>query len=159
MSRKTQIRFGGLVTALLVSLVFASGAQAHPDGSMGGAISSTPQFSNDRASDMRLSGGWLVHQALESPAYTGAVAPDRVDRLGGAALPIRAGVVVPPDRGDKLGTLAGARPTVTTLVAPSSSSFSWSDALIGAAAALGIVLLAGIGVLMTRRHGGVAQPS
>ena len=42
-------------------------------------------------------------------------------------------------------------PTATLVEAP-SSGFDWADAGVGAAAGLGLVLLAGAGVLVTRRR-------
>jgi LPXTG-motif cell wall-anchored protein len=42
-------------------------------------------------------------------------------------------------------------PSEKTVGATSSSSFDWNDAGIGAGVALGLVLIAGGGVLVTRR--------
>jgi hypothetical protein len=146
MSRKMQIRLGGLGTAVLASLAFAPMAQALPEGQMVNPSSGT--------------GVAPVRSEFLQPSigYGIPAPPDRVDRIGGATQ-ITAGVVAPPDRADRLGTVGGARAVPTSVVLTSDSGFNWTDAMLGAVAALAAVLLAGLGVMMTRRHGGVAQPS
>jgi hypothetical protein len=135
MSRKMQIRLGGLGTALLASLALAPLAQALPDP---------------------------IGQTLDKPSGTtqgyAVRPPDRSDGLGRGPQ-VTTGVVAVPDRADGLGTAGGPRAVPTSVVFTSDNSFGWIDALVGAVAAFAAVLLAGLGVIITRRHGGVAQPS
>jgi len=166
MSRKTQIRLGGLGTALLASLALAPAALAMPDGNVTASGQKGPYF-----------GAVAPHQSANLDSQI-PLPPDRLDRLGtdagrgssvmysatrGYWIPvtstINSGVVAPPDRVDKLGTANGPRSVPATIVSTPSNGFDWTDALIGAGAALAAMLLAGFGVFMTRRHGGVAQPS
>jgi hypothetical protein len=161
MSRKMQIRLSGLGAALLASLAFAPLAQALPDpgSQVAGTSKSTPKFSSDRAFHVGIGTGPARTKLFQTtPTYRGAIPPDRSDGLGRGAL-VTAGVLVPPDRSDRFGTSGGARAVPTSVVFTSDSSFSWIDALIGGGVALAAGLLAGLGVMIARRHGGVAQPS
>ena len=160
MSRKMQIRLSGLGAALLASLAFAPLAQALPDpgSQVAGTSKSTPKFSSDRAFHVGIGTGPARTTLFQTGTYRGAIPPDRRDGLGRGAL-VTAGVLVPPDRSDRFGTSGGARAVPTSVVFTSDSSFSWIDALIGGGVALAAGLLAGLGVMIARRHGGVAQPS
>jgi hypothetical protein len=99
-----------------------------------------------------LPGGQVVHS---SPA-TRQLPPDRMDRLG----VITAGPIAVPDRVDRLGTINGPG-SVTVAGAPSSSSSSltWSNLPVFAAALFAVALLASIGSLMMRKRSGPAIAS
>jgi hypothetical protein len=76
---------------------------------------------------------------------------DRADRVTPEAGNPRNVQVLPDDRADRVTPKAGD-PRVINITAP-SSGFDWSDAGIGAGAAVGLVLLAFGAALATRRSG------
>ena len=99
-----------------------------------------------------LPGGQVVHS---SPA-TRQLPPDRVDKLG----VITAGPIAVPDRVDQLGTVNGpGSVAVASVPSSSSSSLTWSDLPVFAAAIFAIALLATIGSLMMRKRSGPALAS
>ncbi len=81
-----------------------------------------------------------------SPVVT--LAPDRADHIG-IATPVAPTVV--PDRVDKIGTDQQPTPPVTTFVVHSTDGgFDWLDAVIGAGAAVALML---IGAAALSAHG------
>jgi hypothetical protein len=148
MLNRTSTRSAGLAAALLASLVFASVANARPaEFSHRNAVPQVTISVPDRVDKL----GVIGQGGIAVPTV-----PDRVDKLGVTT----AGPIAVPDRVDRLGTVNGPG-SVAVASAPSSSSSSltWSDLPVFAAAIFAIALLATIGSLMMRRRSGPALAS
>lgn len=166
MTNSTSTRFAGLAAALLASLVFASVANARP-----AELSSSSTQKSD-ATQVTIS----VPDRVDKLGVIGqgAIAvPDRVDRLGvitagPIAVPDRVdklgvttvGPIAVPDRVDRLGTVNGpGSVAVASVPSSSSSSLTWSNLPVFAAAIFAIALLATVGTLMMRKRSGTALAS
>jgi hypothetical protein len=149
MTNSTSTRFAGLAAALLASLVFASVANARP-----AELSSSSTQKSD-ATQVTISVPDRVDRL--GVIGQGAIAvPDRVDKLG----VITAGPIAVPDRVDRLGTVNGpGSVAVASVPSSSSSSLTWSNLPVFAAAIFAIALLATIGTLMMRKRSGTALAS
>jgi len=147
MLNRTSTRSAGLAAALLASLVIAPTASALPGGQVVHSSPATRQLPPDRVDKL----GVIGQGGIAVPTV-----PDRVDKLGVTT----AGPIAVPDRVDRLGTVNGPG-SVAVASAPSSSSSSltWSDLPVFAAAIFAIALLATIGSLMMRRRSGPALAS
>jgi hypothetical protein len=91
---------------------------------------------------------------------TKVLPPDRVDRLGAVAGDRSTPAVLPPDRVDGLGSArlpANAAPTV--IFRSSGSGFDWTAAVIGAVAGIGFAAIALAAALLARGRRDVVLPS
>jgi hypothetical protein len=158
MSTRTTIKLTGLAAAMLVFLAVAPAAGAKPVGPVGPFPPGAHSVGVTVQGESWMAGPSFTKGNTIAIAGTGTVnrplPPDRADKLGVTTT----NLVPPPDRVDKLGTAAGPQPVqVATISTSASTSFDWTDALIGAGAGIVLALLAAGGVAATRnRRGGVA---
>jgi hypothetical protein len=99
------------------------------------------------------SGGGVQAGAVRiTPTPLATLPPDRADRIGDNSTQA-APVTPPPDRADGLGSArfpTEPQPTVVVRTT-TSSSFSWTDAAVGAASGVVIVALIGLGTAIALR--------
>jgi hypothetical protein len=92
------------------------------------------------------------------PATAAEARPDdRAGALGPGAQRLALTAVRPDDRVGVRGAIAS--PPVLHPVSATSGAFDWDVAAAGAAVTLGVISLAGIGVLASRRRGRLARPA
>jgi hypothetical protein len=96
-----------------------------------------------------------VPDAFERAAARGAAAPP-ADAFERAVERASAGAAVRPD--DRPGTRGPGLAPVVLERAAAGEAFGWGDALVGAGAALGAVLVAGAAALTIRHRGRVILP-
>ena len=121
--------------------------------------------------DLRRMCGTLVLAFVVAAGFAGAAAAehpnDRAGALGVggiAASVAQRHAVIPNDRGGRLGIgaietpAAAATPTASVPAAASGEGFRWGDAAVGAATALGVVLLGLVGFLAARQRTRMVLP-